>query len=564
MRLRNIDRYIQSKLQNFRPDRSAKDDIWSNIESELDAQKPATSSSAFQKIAAAAIVLVALIPVYRFAFHHHVFSHEQYTEQTAVNVHKQLTGPNFDKRNQPQSIVSDATLSSSSDNRTVNTSTFAENRQTIAAEGAQNASAAILNTGVYKAANAYKANAHIRQHLTNSTEPSDESVDLATENTAIASLLSTSSGDNTGSGDDNTGETHLHNTAFSDIDIYKASLKAYSNIITRDSTIKSLQMALADRPLMFASVRGRRPLVKPLNEKKMQEGRNALSSAPQYWANWQSIYYHFWDNPAFAGMEGRYNFNIDDQVTSTNNSLRPNYTNHFAFDMKIPRFGLGLGVYHEREVGITSLNTHTGIAASMHLLSVGSGELTGGVSADFIQRNNFSKLFLFSKDFDPVFGFITDKYNHFSHTVNTIAYNAGLWYSGSNTIMGLDVHNINNPIYGGAYDAVKIPAQWRATIGYRIEAGNDLQLMPWIEGTRLNDVNVFTGRLMAVYKNAYMLGIGYENIDPQTHLGNLTFTASVQVKKRVRAFASFGKNMGMVQTGIEQHILYSGLRVQLH
>jgi hypothetical protein len=557
MRLRNIDRYIQSKLQNFRPNHSAKDDIWSNIEKELDSQKPVASSKAFQRMAAAAVVLIALIPAYRFAVHHHVFSHRQLTEQAAVIVHKQII-PKADKGDHLQSTVVAGVTASSANAVPDNTypQAVAANKHSNITFGTEsNIANAEINAVHSEPVSQAPVQSGPYRNLQEMSGATPENIDLSVENTNAPSVASAPG---------NAEGNDLHNSSFSDIAIYKASLQAYSNIITRESIIKSEQIALAERPLLYASVNGRRPLIKPLNEKKLQEGKNALSSAPQYWANWQSIYYHFWDNPAFAGMEGRYNFNVDDQVTSTNNSLRPDYTNHFAFDMKIPRFGLGLGVYHEREVGITSLNTHTGMAASLHLLSVGSGELSGGFSADFIQRNNFSKLFLFSKDFDPVFGFITDKYNHFSHTVNTIAYNAGLWYSGSNTIMGLDVHNINNPIYGGAYDAVKIPSQWRATIGYRIEAGNNFQLMPWIEGTRLNDVNVFTGRLMAVYKNAYMLGVGYENIDPQTHLGNLTFTASVQVKKRVRAFASFGKNMGMVQTGIEQHILYSGLRVQLH
>jgi hypothetical protein len=546
MRLRNIDRYIQSKLQNFRPNLKAKDDIWSNIESELDSQKPAPASRAFSRIAAAVVVLVALLPIYRYSTHYFSTAHKPVAQQQDNNSSK--------------------TASSLAENRhiTANTPTqtggISSNKtalsplQPMAENTVNRTSGNPINDNRSASESVKSVNSRYQYNSTSGT-PDDINT------TGFNSTITNTQPGTEGRSDESYSNSGINTVDVSDI--YAASLQTYKNIVD-ENTRKSMKMQLADRPILLASVKGRRALVKKLDEKNLPSQRNAIASQPQYWDNWQSIYYHFWDNPAYTGLEGRYNLTIDDQVTKTDNSLRPDYTNHFAFDMQIPRFGVGLGVYHQRDVGITSLNTRTGLAASVHLLSLGDGELTGGASANFIQRNSFSKLFLFSKNFDPVFGFVTDKYDHFSHSVNTIAYSAGLWYSSSNTIMGLDVQNINNPVYGGTYDATKIPTQWRATFGYRVEAGRNFQFMPWIEATRLNDVNVFTTRLMAVYRSAYMLGVGYEGIDAQTHLGNLTLTGSVQVKRHFRLFASYGKNLAMVQNGVDQNILYGGLRVQLH
>lgn len=541
MRLRNIDKYIQSKLQNFRPYHNGKDEIWNNIARELDNLKPAPAPKLYGRIAAAALVILALIPVYKLTFHQAPLHHNSLTGRTAVP---------------------------SSENAGVR-----ENRLTANYDvhSAQNQKKYTSSAGRAISAPAVK-DVHTGNTLSSAVNIDNQSKQaatlLATNNSAEHKRLRRNKiPANTAYGNENQEpETNANlQLAYSDIDIYTASLQATKEMADRDSFIKSNVMPLTERPLLLATASGRRPLIKTRKSKNAPVMEDHMSSSPQYWANWQSVYYHFWDNPAFTGQEGRYNFNIDDQITKTDNSLRPAFVNHFAFDMQIPRYGIGLGLYHQREVGITSLNTRTGLAASVHLLSLGDGELTGGVSATYIQKNNFSKLFIFSDRFDPVFGFIQDdKYNHFSHSISTIAYNTGLWYSSSHTIAGLDVQNVNNPVFGGVYDATRIPIQWRATLGYRFEIGRSLQVMPWIEAIHIENTNVYSSRLMAVYRNAYMLGISYEGVDQETRLGNLMYMASVQVKKRVRLFASYGKNLEMAQNGIEQNILYTGLRVQLH
>jgi len=285
----------------------------------------------------------------------------------------------------------------------------------------------------------------------------------------------------------------------------------------------------------------------------------------QKWENWQSIYYPFWDNPAYAGSEGKLNVTADyrsDNITGTvTPSSQHTYTN-LGVDGYIPGIGLGVGVFKVSELSPFSLQNTYGLAFSKAVLQIGSTSVKIGVSGTAIDNNIFFNELNYSDQINPKFGFInatSEKY--IAGTTRALGLNGGLWISNPHLIAGFDVQDINEPKLGFSSDALALARQWRGTLGYRFALGSDLQFMPMAIVTRESKVNQLNTMFTAVYKDRYMLSFAYENIDPISGLGDAYVYGSVRIAKRVRVFGSYGRDLDLLQTGVNENFVHAGLNI---
>ena len=284
----------------------------------------------------------------------------------------------------------------------------------------------------------------------------------------------------------------------------------------------------------------------------------------QKWENWQSIYYPFWDNPAYTGSEGKVNVSVDYKTDNNiSEPVSPNsqYTySNFGVDVYSPKLGVGVGFFRLSELSPFSLQNTYGVALSKSIIQVGSTSIKIGVSGAEINDNLFSNILNYSDQINPYLGIIhATKEKNIAGTASAFALNSGLWISNPHVLAGLDVQDINQPRLGFASDALALPRQWRATLGYRFAIGPDLQFMPMAIVTRQSKVNQLNGMFTAVYKDKFMLSFAYENIDPISGLGNAYVYGSVRIAKRARLFGSYGRDLDLLQTGINETFVHAGL-----
>ncbi len=301
------------------------------------------------------------------------------------------------------------------------------------------------------------------------------------------------------------------------------------------------------------------------SDTKYLDRKNPHPINNQKWENWQSIYYAFWDNPAYAGSEGKVNisadYKIDNSIGTVTPSSQHTYSN-LGIDGYIPGLGLGVGLYKVSELSPFSLQNTYGLAVSKSILQLGSTSVKIGVSGTAIDNNFFFSQLNYSDQINPKFGFInatSEKY--IEGTTRALGLNAGLWVSNPHIIAGFDVQDINQPKLGISTDALALDRQWRGTFGYRFAPTPDLQIMPMAIITSESKVNQVNTMLTAVYKDKYMLSFAYGNIDPISGLGNTYVYGAARIAKRVRVFASYGLNLDLLHRDINETFVQAGVKV---
>jgi type IX secretion system PorP/SprF family membrane protein len=283
------------------------------------------------------------------------------------------------------------------------------------------------------------------------------------------------------------------------------------------------------------------------------------------WANWQSIFYPFWKNPAYAGSEGLINVTVDDKQEFIPEANSTKIQNNFAVDSRLPFLGLGVGMFHSRDLTPYSLQSTTGIAVSKILLHRGNAVLKAGIAGTVINNSLFYNALSYNDQIDPVFGFIrATKEKDPAEMTSAFGLNAGMWFSNKHIMAGLDVTNLNQPRPHHLAEAEPLPRLWRATAGYRFATGNNLQWLPMVEVRRQNGVNQYNATFTAVYKNNFMATVAYQDIAPATGRGNFYIYGSVIVLKNIRAFAAWGYNMEWQQIGINEQFIHAGIKYQWH
>jgi hypothetical protein len=124
------------------------------------------------------------------------------------------------------------------------------------------------------------------------------------------------------------------------------------------------------------------------------------------------------------------------------------------------------------------------------------------------------------------------------------------------------MENINQPSFTYLDDNEKLNRIWKLTAAYQINLSPSLQLMPVLEARSNALSHKGSAMLLATFRDKFMLGAGFQNMDEQSFRGDVAVYASVEIKKHLRLFISYGKNLEWEQDGIDKYEFHSGIRYQ--
>jgi hypothetical protein len=513
MPLKNIDKYIKDKLQGYKP--AYQEDLWKGIEEKLPPSRVPNGNGSWLIMAAAAIVIIALIPA-------------------MLKINNVA-----DRRSEIARIH----------NELANMQDF-KNGATIPGKGLQKNEVS-----------------HIaQQEPTQALQPSDPATDQNTGPNNLRHINDLN----------NRGNNHglQKNTARRGRDIHNPlNQEAINENVLNENPLglalnkESATLMNHLSPAIEMAGENEGTLQIKTNPADQEIGRyNDRGSNSKYarWANWQSIFSPFWKNPAYTGSEGKFNVTVDDKIDYDNNNSPLNYHNNFAFDVRLPVLGLGIGVYHSRDLSPYSLQSTTGLALSKVLFHAGATSVKLGVAGTIINNSLFFNALNYPDQIDPVLGirYATQEKDPVAMT-QAFGLNAGLWLSGPHVMAGIDVENLNTPHLEHISEAAPLPRVWRGTLGYRLSVSKALQFMPMAVFTRKSTINQANGTLTAVYKDKYMVSVAYQDISPTTGRGNLLAYAGVDIKKQLRVFASYGRNLELAEIGVNESFLHIGFKFQI-
>jgi len=497
MRLKSLDKYIKDKVQGYKP--PLEEDLWKAIEEKLPSARVPNARGSWM-LTAAAVVAIAILAPFTMKFYN-------------------LTGRN-------QATVSK--IDKSSQSKQIN---LADNSTISKVEAKPNLPISSMLTSAQLKTNKTSKYRHFTRNI------NGYSSDKAELNR------------------NNIGETEIQQ-----IDIQKTAVA--SNI---EMTPKKELMSYINPEISTIDGNSNTDIDNN-GDSRYPDRKNNHPISDQKWENWQSIYYPFWDNPAYTGSEGVLSFSGDYKSDNTSASLsspssRYTYTNVGA-ELFLPGPGLGIGLYKLSELSRYSLQNTYGLALSKTVLRLGSTSIKVGVSGNSVDNNLFFSPLNYSDQINPKFGFINPtSEKDIIGTTHAYALNAGLWINNPHIMAGFDVSDINQPKPSFTSDATALPRQWRGLLGYRLALSSDWQVMPMAIGTRENKVNQANVMLTVVYKNNFTLSVAYQNIDPVSGFGNPYVYGAVNIARRVRIFGSYGDDMALLQTGINETFVHAGIRI---
>jgi len=497
MRL-NIDKYIKDKLQSHKPPYD--ESLWKGIEQGLPPRVPMGKGS-WLLPAAAAVVLVSLIP-FLLKFNNLANKRAEIIEpeKHAQVANKETKQTNINSIQPSGTVAGSGNALKSKDQGTLSYSTHQENPSKIASGHKNVSSGNWIRRTAKKISNQLST---ISDQPTTPLENEGFGSKPAQKEEEIANIW--------------------QQPGFEDAD-------AFVNIPSKKH--EKVQSRYIDRSNHNANTR---------------------------WANWQSIFYPFWNNPAYTGSEGRFNFSVDDKIEVVDNGATINHLNNFAFDARLP-LGFGAGIYYSRDLTPYSLQSTAGFTLSKVLFHIGNTIVKAGGAATIINNSLFYNELSYPDQIDPVFGFIrATNEKDFAATSQAFGINGGMLVTSPHVLAGLDVDNINRPHLNHLPEAAPLPRLYRATFGYRFTTGS-LQWMPMVQATRQNNINQANATLTAVYKNKLMLTVAYQDIEPHTGKGNLMVYAGYDIKKHLRLFASYGYNIEWLDQGVNEQFVHAGIK----
>ena len=516
MRLRDFDKYIKDKLLGYKP--AYQEDIWKAIEEKLPATRVPNGQGSWLLVASAALVIVALVP-FLLKFN------DVANMRQAAYQNKTETG----------NVINSQTTASSQKPTKKSIEPSSSNQGTQTAE---------LGSGIITS-NHYDLKTTIfnRNKYTN-----------------IISNKGTFS------------KNHFNS---------KVKNETYSQ--QSDNIQKSQQTSLKSdneartgmNPIILFPVMADNELDGDLKNSRIENETGRYSDHGKNinnvrWANWQSIFYPFWQNPAYTGSEGKYNFTVDGKIDAVSNVNTGGFTNihtDFAFDMRLNILGgIGIGLYRSSDPNYSSsLQTSTGLALSKVIFTRGNTSLKLGASFTSINTNYYYNSLSFSDQLVPGIGFVNaTKEKNLEGSTQAYGINGGIWISNPHLMAGIDVVNINKPRLEHIEEAAPLPRLYRATIGYRFAASPDFQLLPMVIMTSQSGIRQANATITAVYKNKFMATVAYQNIDPISGLGNISLYAGCDINKKIRVFASHGVNAEyQAAFGINEQFTHLGIKYQI-
>jgi len=524
MRLKNFDKYIKEKLLGYKP--AYQEDIWKAIEEKLPPVRVPNGQGSWLLVASAALVITALVP-FLLKFNNLATRQEQMVQMSSGNTGStSLEKPSIIGSQQVNAFNSDQTTENqpnsgsgenvASGNRTNNVNSLNNNSGTLS-QKLSGSNGIFTHKARHSLNRMTSSGNHNIQRLHNESQMgpdlSRKTTVASAEEHSTMGLIAIAPGDIDNEMDGDFANTHLHDD----------QLGKY-----------------ADRMGVTNNSR---------------------------WANWQSIFYPFWQNPAYTGSEGRYNFTVDDRIDDLSNfngghSINTHTT--AAADMRINKLGMGIGVYYTNDFTNLSQQITEGLALSKVILSRGTTSVKIGASVNSINNNLFYNSLNFSDQVVPGIGFVNaTKEKDLAGTTQAIGLNGGIWVSNPHLMTGFDVVNINTPHLEHIKEAEPLPRLWRGTLGYRFSTGSDFQWLPMLVMSRQSGVSQSSATLTVVFKNKYMLTAAYQDIDPKTGLGNVSVYAGVDINKHLRLFASHGMNAEYQAFGINEQFTHLGVKYQI-
>ena len=273
------------------------------------------------------------------------------------------------------------------------------------------------------------------------------------------------------------------------------------------------------------------------------------------------IIYNFWNNPAYTGNEAKYNFNAQARFVAFEQRYRPG-TDYFAsFDTKLEKINSGIGVYAIRSIS-PSLGTNTlGIAYSYKVKMGDNAGLRFGLGGNASNSEPYyASHYENRKEVSNSFLFIPNGEALSSISTRVYGMDAGMWFENKHIVGGLSVKNFNQPIYE---EGMQLPAQYIFAAGYKAMIGKNIQVLPWAELHRTSGINQEQASLFIGYRDYFMMGVAYQNLNPATPNGDISLYASAQIMGRLRLFAGYGYSSDKTDIMYSYRILHTGLRYQI-